>query len=81
MEIQFEDDIISLELLDLPDEWTVTHLTPPVVRLCYQLRFAACSYKNTSVLEPLFLTTDYKATSRWILSREGNSELPAPGGV
>jgi len=79
MEIQFEDDTICLELLDLPSGWTITNLTPPVVRLYHSVRVPTTPAK--SVIEALFLLSDYKATSRWIFSWESNSKLLAPGGV
>lgn len=64
MEIQFEDDTISLELLDLPSRWTITNLIPPVVRLCHSNRVSNQPTAAKSVIEALFPTSDYKATSR-----------------
>lgn len=78
MEIQFEDDTISLELLGLPSGWTITDLTPPVVRLCHSIRVSNLQLQECQALFP---TSDYKATSRSIFSWEGNPKLPAPGGV
>ena len=41
MEIEFEDDRITLNLPDLPHRWSITPLIPIVVRVCHSIEFDA----------------------------------------
>jgi len=51
VDIEFEDDHITLKLPDLPQGWSITSLIPNVVRECHSVEFDALA----SMLQSLTL--------------------------